>query len=279
MPVLPHSFEGIENLETGKTLHMGRVVRSSTGRTVIIAVDHGNYTGPVRGLEDPVQVIRLAIEGGADAVIANPGTIRKASRDIAGKIGVIARIDGAHTVFNPDKRQHTVITSTVESAAAMGVDAVVAMGYVGTEQETESLSGLGVVASSCQMHGLGLVAEMLPSNNLPKPAHSDEYVRLASRLGSELGADLIKTLYTGNPDSFREVVKGCLSPVVVAGGPKMESEADALRVAEEAVKTGGAGVAFGRNVWQSRDPLGMIRALVAVVHGQKPALEAARTLR
>jgi fructose-bisphosphate aldolase/2-amino-3,7-dideoxy-D-threo-hept-6-ulosonate synthase len=258
---------------------MGRVLHPSTHRTVIIAVDHGNYAGPVRGLEDPVRVVRLAIEGGADAVIANPGTIKKAAQDIAGKIGVIARIDGAHTIYNPDKRQHTAITGTIESVAAMGVDAVVAMGYIGAERETESLSGLGLVASACQMHGLGLVAEMLPSANLPKPSHSEEYVRLASRLGSELGADLIKTLYTGGVDSFREVVEGCLSPVVVLGGPKMESEADALRVAEEAVEAGGAGVAFGRNVWQSDDPLGMIRALVEVVHDKKPAVDAAKRSR
>ena len=266
-------------MEIGKTLHMGRLLRPSTHRTIIIAVDHGNYTGPVRGLEDPVKVIKLAVEGGADAVIANPGTIGRAASAIAGRIGVIARIDGAHTIFNPDKGQHNAITSTVDSVAAMGVDGVVAMGYVGTKQETESLSGLGLVASACQMNGLALVAEMLPSNDLPKPSHSQEYVSLASRLGSELGADLIKTLYTGSVDSFRAVVEGSLSPVVVAGGPKMESEMAALRVAEDAVKSGGVGVAFGRNVWQSQNPLGMIQALVEIVHGQKSSSEAGKRLK
>jgi len=230
------------------------------------------------GLEDPVQVIRLAIEGGADAVLANPGTIRKAADEIAGRIGVIARLDGAHTLLNPDEAQHTAMTGTVESMATMGVDAVVAMGYVGTKQETESLSGLGLVASACQTHGLALVAEMLPSDDLPKPAHSEEYVALASRLGSELGADLIKTLYTGSVESFRTITKGSLSPVAVAGGPEMQSEVDALHVAEGAVKAGGAGVVFGRNVWQSKNPLGMIRALVKIVHEQKSATEAANEL-
>ena len=266
-------------MEIGKALRMGRLLRPSTHHSVIIAVDHGNYTGPVRGLEDPVKVIKLAIEGGADAVIANPGTIRNAASTLAGRIGVIARIDGAHTILNPDKGQHNAITNTVESLAAMGVDAVVAMGYVGTKRETESLSGLGLIASACQMNGLVLVAEMLPSNDLPKPSHSQEYVALASRLGSELGADLIKTLYTGSVDSFRAVVEGCLSPVVVAGGPKMESETDALRVAEDAVRAGGVGVAFGRNVWQSQNPLGIIQALVDIVHGQKSSSEAGKRLR
>jgi len=266
-------------LEAGKTLHMWRLLRPSTRRAVIIAVDHGNYAGPVRGLEDPVRIIKLAVEGGADAVIANPGTIRKAASAIAGQIGVVARIDGAHTILNPDKGQHSSVTSTVESVAAMGVDGVVAMGYVGTKRETESLSGLGLIASACHMNGVALVAEMLPSNDLPKPAHSKEYVSLASRLGSELGADIVKTLYTGEVESFREVVKGTLCPVVVAGGPKMESEMDVLHVAEDAVKAGGVGVAFGRNVWQSQNPLGMIRALVDVVHGQKPTSEAAKQLR
>jgi DhnA family fructose-bisphosphate aldolase class Ia len=258
---------------------MGRILRPSDHRTVVVALDHGNFAGPMKGLEDPVEVIRLAIEGGADAVLANVGTIRKAADEIAGRIGVIARIDGAHTLLNPEKTQYAAITATVESMVAMGVDAVVAMGYVGTKRETESLSGLGLVAAACQMHGLGLVAEMLPSSDLPKPSHSEEYVSLASRLGSELGADLIKTLYTGSVDSFRVVTMGSLCPVAVAGGPKMESDADALLVAEGAVKAGGAGVVFGRNVWQSKRPLDMIRALVKVVHGQKSATEAANELR
>jgi fructose-bisphosphate aldolase/2-amino-3,7-dideoxy-D-threo-hept-6-ulosonate synthase len=232
----------------------------------------------MRGLEDPVQVIRAAIEGGADAVLANPGTIREASREIAGKVGVIMRLDGAHTVLNPDKAQQTTLTGTVESAAAMGADGVAVMGYVGTKKEAESLSALGLVASSCQTHGLPLIAEMLPANDLQKPAHSEEYVALASRLGSELGADLIKTLYTGSVDSFRSVTRSCLSPVVVAGGPRMESDLDALQVAEGATNGGGAGVAFGRNVWQSKNPLGMVKALVNVVHKKLPAAEAAREL-
>lgn len=257
---------------------MGRLLRPSTRRTVIIAADHGNYAGPLRGLEDPVRIVKLAVEGGADAVIVNPGTVRKAASEIAGQIGVIARVDGAHTILNPDKAQHTAVMSSVESVASMGVDAVVAMGYVGTRRETESLSTLGQIASACQMNGLALVAEMLVSNDLPKPPHCEEYVALAARLGSELGADLIKTLYTGSAESFRTVVGGCLSPIVVLGGPKMESEIDALRVAEDAVKAGGAGVAFGRNVWQSRNPLGVIRALVQVVHNQKPVSEAAKEL-
>ncbi len=265
-------------MDTGKTLHLGRILRPSTHRTVVIAVDHGNFAGPMKGLEDPVRVIRLAIDGGADAVLANPGTIQSAANEIAGRIGVIGRIDGAHTILNPDKAQHAATTGTVDSLASMGVDAVVAMGFVGTKHETESLSGLGLIASECRTRGLALVAEMLPANDLPKPSHSEEYVALASRLGSELGADLIKTLYTGSIDSFRSVIKGSLSPVAVAGGPKMESDADALRVAEEVVKAGGAGVVFGRNVWQSKNPLSMIRALVKVVHGQESAVEAASDL-
>jgi fructose-bisphosphate aldolase/2-amino-3,7-dideoxy-D-threo-hept-6-ulosonate synthase len=160
----------------------------------------------------------------------------------------------------------------------MGVDGIVLMGYVGTKKESESLSGLGLVASACQNHGLVLVGEMLPANDLPKPAHSEEYVSLGSRLGSELGADLIKTFYTGSVDSFRTVTRGCLSPVVVLGGPKMESDIDVLRVAEGAVNSGGAGVAFGRNVWQSKNPLGMVKALVKVVHAKTPASDAASEL-
>jgi len=153
------------------------------------------------------------------------------------------------------------------------------MGYVGSQRETESLAALGQVASACSHYGLALVAEMLPVDHLNKPAYSGEYVELATRVGSEIGADIVKTYYTGSQESFSRVVHGSLCPVVALGGAKMDSSKLVLETAEYAVKAGGAGVAFGRNVWQSDNPVGMIRALVEIVHQEKTASEAAVLLR
>jgi len=264
-------------LETGRRLRVARILRPRTNRAVIIAIDHGNYAGPMRGLEDPTRAVRAAVNGGADAVIVNIGTLRKVHADLGGRMGIILRIDGGHTLVNPDKRQNSVLTGTVELASQVGADAVVVMGYVGSERETESLATLGQVASSCSREGLGLVAEMLPVDPLNKPAYGN--VELAARVGSEIGADVIKTYYTGSPESFSRVVRGCLCPVVALGGEKMDSSERVLEVAEAAVKAGGAGVAFGRNVWQSDNPEGMVRALVEIVHEGKSANETSSRLR
>jgi len=260
-------------LETGKLLRIARILRPRTKRAVIIAVDHGNYAGPIEGLEDPTRAVRAAVDGGADAVIVNIGTLRKVHAEVAGRVGIILRIDGGHTLLHPDKTQNSALTGTVELASTAGADAVVVMGYVGSNKETESLATLGQVASDCTQQGLALVAEMLPVDHLNKPAYTDEYVALAARVGSEIGADIIKTYYTGSTESFSRVVHGSVAPVVVLGGPKMDSNERVLEVAEAAVKGGGAGVAFGRNVWQSENPQRMVRALVEIVHEGKTSSE------
>jgi DhnA family fructose-bisphosphate aldolase class Ia len=253
---------------------MARILRPSTGRTVIIAIDHGNYAGPMKGIEDPLKAVKAAADGGADAVIINAGTLRKVHREVARKLGIILRIDGGHTTLNPDKTQFSSLTATVDMASRIGADAVVMMGYVGNTRETESLSALGQAASHCNRLELGLVAEMLPAHALSKPPYSEEYVGLAARVGSEIGADIIKTYYTGSVESFSRVVRGSLCPVVALGGAKMESVHQVFEVAESVVKAGGAGVAFGRNVWQASDPESMVRALVSIIHDGKSARDA-----
>ena len=263
---------------TGKFLRIARILRPQTKRTVIIAADHGNYAGPMRGLEDPVRAVEAAANAGADAVIVNIGTLRKLPAYAAGRLGIILRIDGGHTIMHPDKSPNSTLTSTVEFAVQSGADAVVAMGYLGTQRETESLATLGQVASACNHYGLALVAEMLPFDHLNKPAYTGEYVELAARVGSEIGADLVKTYYTGSLESFSRVVHGSLCPVVALGGAKMESKERVLETAEAAVKAGGAGIAFGRNVWQSDNPEGMVKALVEIIHEGKPASQAVSQL-
>jgi fructose-bisphosphate aldolase/2-amino-3,7-dideoxy-D-threo-hept-6-ulosonate synthase len=266
-------------LETGKLLRIARILRPGTKRAVIIAVDHGNYAGAIKGLEDPTRAIKAAVNGGADAVIVNIGTLRKVCADVAGRVGIILRIDGGHTIMHPGKAQNSALTGTVELASRAGADAVVVMGYVGSQRETESLATLGQVASSCSQQGLALVAEMLPVDHLNKPAYTEEYVELAARVGSEIGADIIKTYYTGSSESFSRVVHGSVSPVVALGGPKMDSNERVLEIAEATVMAGGAGVAFGRNVWQSDNPEAMVRELVGIIHEGKSASEASSQLR
>ena len=254
---------------SGKTLRLSRILESSKNRAVIIALDHESYGGPMPGLLDPLKVLEVAVRGGADAVIVTPGTLLKGYKIIAGKLGVILRIDGGHTAIHPNPAPRSALTYTIEGAIHLGADAVVMMAYMGTEYETESLRALGYVASECEECGMPLIAETFPIGEFSGKERLAEFVKLSARVASAMGADMIKTFYTGSVESFKEVVSGCLTPVVVAGGSRMKTEKDALEVARGGVDAGANGVAFGRNVWQSRNPLGMVKALVDIVHKDK----------
>jgi fructose-bisphosphate aldolase/2-amino-3,7-dideoxy-D-threo-hept-6-ulosonate synthase len=154
----------------------------------------------------------------------------------------------------------------VDDAIRIGADAVSIHVNVGAEDEAEMLHDLGRVARTCDLWGMPLVAMMYPRGARVKSEHGVEYVKLAARVGSELGADIVKTNYTGSPDTFREVVQGCNVPVVIAGGPKMDTERDLLQMVYDAVNVGAAGVAFGRNIFQADNPTLLVRKLCAVVH-------------
>ena len=255
----------------GKQVRLSRIFRKGDGRAVVIALDHGAFTGSIAGLEDPVGMVGVAAEAGADAVIITPGTM-KAIKEFSSGIGFILRIDGGQTSLNPSRIPFSVPITSVENALALGCDAVIAMGYVGSERETESLEQLGAIVADCELYGVPVIAEMLPSGEKPL----EEMVSLASRVGFAMGADVIKTKFAGSVEGFKEVVRTTRIPILVAGGPRTVHELDALRVAEQSMKAGASGVAFGRNVFQSRSPEAMIEALISVIHGGETAREAAK---
>ena len=232
----------------------------------------------MKGLEKPGEVAQRAIAGGADAIIVTPGTCRLIAEELRGKTAVILRIDGATTTCGPDFFDIRKIAS-VKDAARMGADAVIAMGYIGTSKENETLAGLSLIARECENLGIPLVAEMIPvKGEKIKEPYAVEAVGLAARVGAEIGADLIKTHYTGTEDTFREIVKACPVPIVIAGGPKMKTAEQILTVAKGAINAGAVGVAFGRNIWQHENPEAMTRAVAKIVHGKRTVREATKEL-
>jgi fructose-bisphosphate aldolase/2-amino-3,7-dideoxy-D-threo-hept-6-ulosonate synthase len=264
--------------QVGKILRLGRMFDEKTNRTLIVAMDHGLFMGPVKGLEKPLGVAGKALKSGANALVVTPGICRLIAGAVRGKAGIILRIDGATTAYGPDFFDVRRIAS-VKDASRMGADAVIAMGYMGTPKENETLANLSLIARECEEFGMPLVAEMIPVQcEKIKDPYDAKVVSLAARVGAEIGADLIKTHYTGTEGTFREVVKGCPVPIVIAGGPKMKTPEQALRVAKEAVNAGAVGVAFGRNVWQHENPETMTRAMVKVVHGKSSVQEALKGL-
>jgi len=248
-----------------------------TRRMVIVPMDHGLSMGPIAGLEDMTAIVNKVAEGGANAVILHKGIVRAGHRGYGRDIGLILHLSGG-TSLGPDPLGKVPV-ATVEEAIKLGADAVSVHINVGAPNEPEQLRSLGDVAEICAGWGMPLLAMMYPRGPKVKSEHDPVMVAHAARVGAELGADIIKTNYTGDINSFKKVVRGCPVPVVIAGGPKMATDRDVLEMALEATKAGGAGVSIGRNVFQHRNPVGMVRALVKIVHEEASVERAMRELK
>lgn len=253
------------------------MMNRDTRRMVIVPMDHGLSMGPIAGLEDMTEIINKIADGGANAVILHKGIVRAGHRGYGRDIGLILHLSGS-TSLGPDPLGKVPV-ATVEEAIKLGADAISVHVNVGAPNEPEQLRSFGEVAEICAGWGMPLLAMMYPRGPKVKSEHDPAMVAHAARVGAELGADIIKTNYTGKIDSFKKVVKGCPVPVVIAGGPKMATDRDVLEMASEATKAGGAGVSIGRNVFQHRNPTGMVRALAKIVHEETSVEQAMRELK
>lgn len=247
-----------------------------TRRSVIVPMDHGISSGPIDGLRDMTGAVNKVAEGGANAVLLHKGIIQAGHREYGRDIGLIVHLSGS-TSLAPDPDRKVTVTS-VEEAISLGADAVSIHVNIGADNEPEQLQEMGRIAESCVTWGMPLVAMMYPRGDKIEDEHDVDVVAHAARAGAELGADIIKTNFTGSISSFREVTKGCPVPVVVAGGPKVDTDEDILEMASKAIRGGGSGVSIGRNVFQHRDPTGMVRALSKIVHQNASPEEAAEEL-
>jgi DhnA family fructose-bisphosphate aldolase class Ia len=242
-------------------------------RTVIVAMDHTAYFGPMRGLEHPDDVLQAVVEAGADAVLTTPG-IAACFGDRLGRAGLILRADGGSSQRDPQPAGLRQIVS-VERALRLGADALACMGMIGFPDESASLRVLTDLVDECSRWGLLVLAEMLvQGHGSEKPTVED--VAFAARVGADLGADIIKTTYVGPPDAYRAAIASCYVPLVVLGGEKANDDRAVLESVAGALASGASGVAMGRNVWQHTNPAGMTRALVALVHGGATVDEALR---
>jgi fructose-bisphosphate aldolase/2-amino-3,7-dideoxy-D-threo-hept-6-ulosonate synthase len=158
-----------------------------------------------------------------------------------------------------------VLVTEVEEAIGLGADAISVHVNLGGEDDDRMIADLGATATGCSRFGMPLLAMMYPRGSNVKNPYDVDVVKHVARAGAELGADVVKTVYTGSTDTFREVVRGCPVPVLVAGGPKLDSERAALGMVEGAIAAGAVGVSFGRNVFQSKDPAGITRAIARIL--------------
>lgn len=247
----------------GKEVRLNRIRDPQSGNFVIIPLDHGVTIGPVRGLKDMPSTITQIAEGGGDSVLIQKGIAKHEHRKVSADIGLIVHINAATTV-GPDPNDKVMVGS-VKEAIRLGADAVSVHINVGSETEPHQLQDLGRVAEQCDEYGMPLLA-MTYVRGPDVDASDAETVAHATRIGAELGADVVKTSYTGEPEEYREVIEGCPVPVVIAGGPKAETKREVLQDIRDAMDVGARGVAMGRNVFQQDDVAAMTRAVSLIVH-------------
>jgi fructose-bisphosphate aldolase/2-amino-3,7-dideoxy-D-threo-hept-6-ulosonate synthase len=250
--------------EVGKRIRMDRIMNRNTRRTVIMPMDHGVTMGPLKGLQDMKITVNQVAEGGANAVVLHKGIIRAGYRGYGKDIGLIMHLSGS-TILGPDPNDKILIAD-VEEGIRLGADAISIHVNVGSDTESSQLEALGSTARKCEEWGMPLIAMIYPRGKKIKDQYDVDVVKHAARIGAELGADIIKTNYTGSPDTFKEVVNGCPVPVVMAGGPKTKTTEEFCQMVYDMVLAKGAGVAAGRNVFQHNNPIGMIKVLCGIVH-------------
>ncbi|MDX1610980.1 MAG: 2-amino-3,7-dideoxy-D-threo-hept-6-ulosonate synthase [Candidatus Thermoplasmatota archaeon] len=233
-----------------------------SGRAVIIPMDHGVSSGPVQGLERPAEAVYKASRGGATAVVVHKGLVPVVATSL-GEAGLIVHLS-ASTSLNPDTNDKRLVGSVAE-AARLGADAISVHVNVGAPTESRMISDLGAVSRACTEHGMPLLAMMYPRGPGIEDPHDVALVKQVARLGAELGADLIKCPYTGDVATFEQVVETCPVPVVISGGPRMDTPEDVLSMVAGAVEAGAAGVSIGRNAFQAEAPTAMVRAMRSLI--------------
>ena len=245
-------------MDWGIKNRLSQIIKPETGHTVMLAVDHGYFLGPTNKLEDARKTIEPLLPY-ADALMLTRGILRT-SVEPESSIPVVLRVSGGTSIIGKDLSNEEITTS-MEEAVRLNAAAVALSIFVGTEYEHQTLTNLAKLVDKGMEYGIPVLAVTAVGKELEK--RDVRFLSLSCRIAAELGASFVKTYYC---DEFEKVVEGCPVPVVIAGGPKLETELDAMKMAYDAVQKGATGVDMGRNIWQSEFPVPMIRAVRAVVH-------------
>lgn len=253
-------------MDWGLKNRMSRIFQPKDGNTVMLAVDHGYFLGPVSRLEEPRKTIEPLIAY-ADSLMITRGVLRNCI-EATHTIPIVLRVSGGNSILNEDLSQEA-LTVSLEEALRLNVSAVAMSIYVGAPFQHQTLVNLANLINEAQRYGMPVLAVTAVGKELEK--RDARYLSLSCRIAAELGAQIVKTYYC---DGFEEVVKSCPVPLVIAGGPKLKSEEDALEMAANAIAAGAKGVDMGRNIWQSRWPVPMLRAIRQVVHEKASAKQA-----
>jgi putative autoinducer-2 (AI-2) aldolase len=258
IPAPEHGFflKGSSAYDWGMKNRLARIFRPESGRTVMLAIDHGYFQGPTSGLER-VDLDVVPIAPYADALMLTRGMLRSTIPPTH-RGGVVMRASGGPSILKDLSNERLAID--LEDAGRMNVDALAVQVFIGGEHETQSVENMTRLVDGGYRHGIPVLGVTAVGTELTRDAR---YLGLATRICAELGAQFVKTYYVD--EGFERVTAGCPVPVVMAGGKKLP-ELDALEMAYRAIQQGAAGVDMGRNIFQSHAPAAMIQAVAKVVH-------------
>src|SRR6202521_3150071 len=265
-------LKGSGAYDWGMQSRLARIFRPESQRTVMLAIDHGYFQGPTTGLER-VDLSIVPLLPYADALMTTRGMVRSTVPP-SSRTPVVLRASGGPSILKELSDEQIAVD--IEDAARLNVAALAVQVFIGGEHETQSVHNMTRLVDLGLRYGIPVMGVTAVGKELTRDA---KYIRLACRICAELGAQFVKTYYVD--EGFDTVTASCPVPIVMAGGKKLP-ELDALTMADRAVSEGAAGVDMGRNIFQSDNPTGMMRAVAAVVHeGKSPkeALEIYRTSR
>lgn len=257
----PFFLKGSNNLDWGMKNRLSNIFNPKTGKTVMLAIDHGYFQGPTTGLER-VDVTILPLLPYADTLMLTRGILRSIIPPTYTK-GIVLRASGGPSILKELSNEQ--LAMDIEDAIRLNAAALAVQVFIGGEYETQTVNNMTRLADMGYRYGIATLAVTAVGRELVRDA---KYMRLATRICAELGATYVKTYYV--EEGFDTVTAACPVPIVIAGGKKIP-EAEALKLAYNAISQGAAGVDMGRNIFQAESPIAMIQAVCKVVHeGLRP---------
>jgi putative autoinducer-2 (AI-2) aldolase len=244
-------------MDWGMENRLSRLIQSD-GHCFFMPIDHGYFQGPTTKLEKPWETINPLLPY-FDALFVTRGVLRSAIPADIDK-PIILRVSGGTSMVGKDLSDE-ILTTSVEEALRLNVSAVGLSVFIGSDYEKQTLSNLSTLVNECQKYGLPVMAVTAVGRELEK--RDARYLGLCCRICAELGAHVVKTYWC---EEFDKVVNGCPVPVVMAGGPKVDTDRDVFEFVYDGMQKGAIGVNLGRNVWQNTHPTAMAAALNAIIH-------------
>jgi len=242
-------------MDFGMKNRLSDIMKPKTGKTVMLAVDHGYFQGPTTGLRN-LQTTVAPLIPHADCLFITRGMVRT-SIDPKSNVAICLRVSGGPSILGDLSRED--ITTSMEEAIRLNASGVGMSIFVGSPDEDRTITNLGRLVSEAERYGMPVLAVTAVGKEMGRDSR---YLGLACRMAAEIGAHFVKTYYCEN---FHKIVEGCPVPIVMAGGKKIP-ERDALQMTFNAIAEGASGVDMGRNIFQSDNPVGMIKAIRAIVH-------------